>query len=159
MKNTIEFLKTREDGIATYEDVRSHLGLDNSVKKLFKTQEFQRFMKGDVRVPYRTVYPDAEETEWKRKGTPQVRESCLAGSSVFFYINQYLKEKTVRVVKLTDITVEPDAVFKIGEEEEEEEGGKGDQEALERGATPPGVLDQSAWLLDRSVGKSTIMKM
>ena len=72
MKNTIEFLKTREDGIATYEDVRSHLGLDNSVKKLFKTQEFQRFMKGDVRVPYRTVYPDAEETEWKRKGTPQV---------------------------------------------------------------------------------------
>ena len=73
MKNTIEFLKTREDGIATYEDVRSHLGLDNSVKKLFKTQEFQRFMKGDVRVPYRTVYPEAEETEWKRKGTPQVR--------------------------------------------------------------------------------------
>ena len=72
MKNTIEFLKTREDGIATYEDVRSHLGLDNSVKKLFKTQEFQRFMKGDVRVPYRTVYPEAEETEWKRKGTPQV---------------------------------------------------------------------------------------
>ena len=63
MKNTIEFLKTREDGIATYEDVRSHLGLDNSVKKLFKTQEFQRFMKGDVRVPYRTVYPEAEETE------------------------------------------------------------------------------------------------
>ena len=81
MKNTIEFLKTREDGIATYEDVRSHLGLDNSVKKLFKTQEFQRFMKGDVRVPYRTVYPEAEETEWKRKGTPQVPycncESCL----------------------------------------------------------------------------------
>ena len=56
----------------------------------------------------------------------------------------------MRVVKLTDITVLPDAVFKIGEEEEEEEGGKGDQEALERGATPPGVLDQSGWLLDRS---------
>ena len=56
----------------------------------------------------------------------------------------------MRVVKLTDITVQPDAVFKIGEEEEEEEGGKGDQEALERGATPPGVLDQSGWLLDRS---------
>ena len=56
----------------------------------------------------------------------------------------------MRVVKLTDITVQPDAVFKIGEEEEEEEGGKGDQEALERGATPPGILDQSGWLLDRS---------
>ena len=57
----------------------------------------------------------------------------------------------MRVVKLTDITVQPDAVFKIGEEEEEEEGGKGDQEALERGGTPPGVLDQSGWLLDRFV--------
>ena len=76
VKNTIEFLKTREDGLATYEDVRSHLGLDNSVKKLFKTQEFQRFMKGDVRVPYRTVFPEAEESEWKRKGTPQVEISC-----------------------------------------------------------------------------------
>ena len=75
VKNTIEFLKTREDGLATYEDVRSHLGLDNSVKKLFKTQEFQRFMKGDVRVPYRTVFPEAEESEWKRKGTPQVEIS------------------------------------------------------------------------------------
>ena len=61
------------------------------------------------------------------------------------------QEKTVRVVKLTDITVQPDAVFKIGEEEEDEEGGKGDQEALERGATPPGVLDQSGWVLDRFV--------
>ena len=81
----------------------------------------------------------------------QLRDSCLEGSLVFHNINQYLKEKTVRVVKLTDITVEPDAVFKIGEEEEEEEGGKGDQEALEKGATPAGVLDQSAWLLDRSV--------
>ena len=88
MKNTIEFLKTREDGIATYEDVRSHLGLDNSVKKLFKTQEFQRFMKGDVRVPYRTVYPEAEETEWKRKGTPQVTSFiCLADSPVSRLVN------------------------------------------------------------------------
>ena len=77
VKNTIEFLKTREDGLATYEDVRSHLGLDNSVKKLFKTQEFQRFMEGDVRVPYRTVFPEAEESEWKRKGTPQVEIFCL----------------------------------------------------------------------------------
>ena len=62
------------------------------------------------------------------------------------------------MVKLTDITVQPDAVFKIGEEEEEEEGGKGDQEALERGATPPGVLDQSGWLLDRFI-LNTLTKM
>ena len=42
-------------------------------------------------------------------------------------------------------------MFKIGEEEEDEEGGKGDQEALERGATPPGVLDQSGWVIDRTM--------
>ena len=92
VKNTIEFLKTREDGLATYEDVRSHLGLDNSVKKLFKTQEFQRFMKGDVRVPYRTVFPEAEESEWKRKGTPQVE-------ILNFSSNSYSQQSNIFVLR------------------------------------------------------------
>ena len=53
VRNAIEFLKTKEGNMATYEEVRSYLNLGNSVKKLFKTQEFQRYMKGDVRVLYR----------------------------------------------------------------------------------------------------------
>ena len=73
--------------------VRSHLSLGNSVKKLFKTQDFQKFMKGDVRVPYRDLHPSAPESEWKRKGTNQ--------------------EKSVRVVKLLDVNVEADSVFHV----------------------------------------------
>merc|ERR1719233_1340380 len=128
VRNAIQFLKTQEDGIASYEDVRNHLNLGNSVKKLFKTHEFQKFMKGDVRVPYRCLYPTAEESEWKRKGTNQ--------------------EKSVRVVKLLDLDVDPDSVFG---DEEGETLNKTEQESLERGDTPAGVLDQSGWLLDRTM--------
>ena len=85
-------------------------------------------MKGDVRVPYRSLYPDAEESEWKRKGTNQ--------------------EKSVRVVKLLDLDAEPDSVFG---DEEDETLNKTELESLESGATPPGVLDQSGWLLDRTM--------
>lgn len=129
VRNAIEFLKSQEEGIASYDDVRNHLKLGNSVKKLFKTHEFQRFMKGDVRVPYRTLFPDAEENEWKRKGSHQ--------------------EKSVRVVKLLDMNAEPDAVF--GGDEEDYIANKSERESVERGATPAGVLDQSGWLLDRTM--------
>ena len=71
VRNAILFLKSKENGIATYDEVRNHLNLGNSVKKLFKTQDFQKFMKGDVRVPYRELYPAAPESEWKRKGQNQ----------------------------------------------------------------------------------------
>ena len=128
VRNAIEFLKTQEDGIASYEDVRNHLSLGNSVKKLFKTHEFQKFMKGDVRVPYRCLYPTADESEWKRKGTNQ--------------------EKSVRVVKLLDLDVDPESVFG---DEDGETLNKTEQESLEKGETPAGVLDQSGWLLDRTM--------
>ena len=125
VRNAIIFLKTRENGIATYDDVRNHLNLGNSVKKLFKTHDFQRFMKGDVRVPFRDLYPDAPESEWKRKGTNH--------------------EKSVRVVKLLDLSVNPDNVFR-----DDEESGKGQEEA-DSSRSVAGILDQSEWLSDRSM--------
>ena len=70
--------------------VRNHLNLGNSVKKLFKTQDFQKFMKGDVRVPYRDLYPDAPESEWKRKGTNQEKSGKLkVVGNDFFTINLF----------------------------------------------------------------------
>ena len=125
VRNAIVFLKSKEKGVATYDEVRNHLNLGNSVKKLFKTQDFQRFMKGDVRIPFREMYPDASEAEWKRKGTNQ--------------------EKSIRVVKLLDLNIEPDAVFKDDEEnvKNQEDSGDSNQNT--------GILDQSGWLLDRSM--------
>ena len=125
VRNAITFLKTRENGIATYDDVRNHLNLGNSVKKLFKTHDFQRFMKGDVRVPFRDLYPDAPESEWRRKGTNQ--------------------EKSVRVVKLLDLSVNPDNVFR------DDEDNSKSQEEGEGCRSTAGVLDQSEWLSDRSM--------
>ena len=125
VRNAIVFLKSKGKGVATYDEVRNHLSLGNSVKKLFKTQDFQRFMKGDVRIPFREMYPEATEHEWKRKGTNQ--------------------EKSIRVVKLLDLNIEPDAVFKDDDENAKnpEDSGDTNQNA--------GILDQSGWLLDRSM--------
>ena len=125
VRNAILFLKSKEKGVATYDEVRNHLNLGNSVKKLFKTQDFQRFMKGDVRIPFREMYPDASEAEWKRKGTNQ--------------------EKSIRVVKLLDLNIEPDAVFKDDEENAKNQEDSGDSNQN------TGILDQSGWLLDRSM--------
>jgi hypothetical protein len=44
----IEILKTRENCLAEYEEIRKELGLSNSLKKLFKTFDFQRYVKTDV---------------------------------------------------------------------------------------------------------------
>ena len=82
-------------------------------------------MKGDVRIPFREMYPDASEAEWKRKGTNQ--------------------EKSIRVVKLLDLNIEPDAVFKDDEENAKNQEDSGDSNQN------TGILDQSGWLLDRSM--------
>jgi len=145
VRKTIEFLKTTPRGMATYEDVKNHLNLGNAAKKLFKTHEFQRYMKGDVRVLHRDLYPDALEDDWQRKGNNQ--------------------EKTHRVVQLINPNVEPDDVFETGEEDpiegKVEIEGPDDLEPSSRPASPqaeqttsgpgPGLLDQSLWVLDRTM--------
>ena len=127
VRNAILYLKEQENGIASYDEVRAHLNLGNSVKKLFKTTDFQRFMKGDVRLPYREMFPDAPESEWKRKGSSE--------------------EKSIRVVKLLNLHVEADSVFKDDDETNKSQ----DDYAESQSGSTPGVLDQSGWLLDRSM--------
>lgn len=47
-EKVIEILKTRENCIAEYEEIRKELGLSSSLKKLFKTFDFQRYVKTDL---------------------------------------------------------------------------------------------------------------
>lgn len=47
-EKVIEILKTRVNCIAEYEEIRKELGLSNSLKKLFKTFDFQRYVKTDL---------------------------------------------------------------------------------------------------------------
>ncbi len=63
----IKLLLERPGHRASYDDVKEQLDIGGAAKKLFKTLIFQRFVKGDVRVPYRTLYPTAPESVWKRK--------------------------------------------------------------------------------------------
>ena len=69
VRGIIEYLSAQPGNMATYEDIRAHMGLSKETKKLFKMQEMVRFVKGDVRVPYRAMYPQATEAQWRRKGT------------------------------------------------------------------------------------------
>ncbi|XP_046623037.1 general transcription factor 3C polypeptide 1 isoform X1 [Neodiprion virginianus] len=82
-EKVIEILKSKENCVAEYDEIKKELQIENSIKKLFRTNFFLKVVKTDLRVPYRTVYPKAEKKEWQQKNNPT-------------------KEKTVRVVQLQD---------------------------------------------------------
>ncbi|XP_063221021.1 general transcription factor 3C polypeptide 1 isoform X2 [Bacillus rossius redtenbacheri] len=85
-EKVVTFLKSQPQQLAEYSQVRELLGFTNSfrnpLKRLLKTFDFQRYVKADMVVPYRQLYPDASVSEWKHKGSD--------------------KEKNVRVLKLLD---------------------------------------------------------
>lgn len=81
-EKVVEILKSRPNYIAEYDEIRQELRLANSLKKLFKTFDFQRYVKTDMRIPYRALHPDAKPSEWKLKASD--------------------KEKSIRVIQLID---------------------------------------------------------
>lgn len=64
----VEYLKTRPNGRALYDELKNVVNPIN-IKKLLKLNEFQLFVRTQVKVPYREIYPDAPATEWKVKNT------------------------------------------------------------------------------------------
>ncbi|XP_012253071.2 general transcription factor 3C polypeptide 1 isoform X2 [Athalia rosae] len=82
-EQVIEILKSKRNCVAEYDEIKKELQIENSIKKLFKTAFFQKVCKTDLRVPYRTIYPKAEDKEWQQK-------------------NNNTKEKSIRVVQLLD---------------------------------------------------------
>nr|CAD7425047.1 unnamed protein product [Timema monikensis] len=103
-ERVIQILKERPNYIAEYEEIRQELGLAHSLKKLFKTFDFQRYVKTDIRLPYRTLYPNAKIEEWKHKGSD--------------------KEKHIRVIQLINPNMDVKEIwsrFEEGYDNEEEE--------------------------------------
>nr|CAD7571813.1 unnamed protein product [Timema californicum] len=103
-ERVIQILKERPNYIAEYEEIRQELGLAHSLKKLFKTFDFQRYVKTDIRLPYRTLYPNAKIEEWKHKGSD--------------------KEKHIRVIQLINPDMDVKEIwsrFEEGYDNEEEE--------------------------------------
>ncbi|GFG28372.1 hypothetical protein Cfor_01748 [Coptotermes formosanus] len=118
-EKVIEILKTRENCLAEYEEIRKELGLSSSLKKLFKTFDFQRYVKTDLWLPYRQMYPLASVSEWKHKGSD--------------------REKKIRAIQLINPDMDVREIWIKDDDIEDDDD------------TPPGLLDTSELLLDRSI--------
>ncbi|KAK0177379.1 hypothetical protein PV328_001440 [Microctonus aethiopoides] len=83
----IEVLKTRDSHLADYIEIKKILGLESSIKHLFKTPFFQRVVATDIYVPYRSLYPNAKLPEYQPK-------------------NGSVREKKIRVIQLIDPSID-----------------------------------------------------
>lgn len=100
-ERVLEILRSKKNGVAEYDEIKKKLGIENSIKKLFKTSFFQKIVKTDICVPYRTLYPNAEPSEWRQKQDP-------------------LKEKKIRVVQVLYPDVEIADLWNKEEKDDEE---------------------------------------
>lgn len=44
----VEILREKPNYMAEYDEIKKRIGLESSTKKLFKTSEFQKFVRTDV---------------------------------------------------------------------------------------------------------------
>ncbi|XP_054016236.1 general transcription factor 3C polypeptide 1 isoform X1 [Hylaeus anthracinus] len=98
----IKILKSKPNYIAEYDEIKRKLQLENAIRKLFKTSFFQKVVKTDIMVPYRTLYPNAKPIEWQRKYTPA-------------------KEKKIKVVQLLHPTIDVMEAWTKDDIQEEDE--------------------------------------
>ncbi|CAL7934994.1 unnamed protein product [Xylocopa violacea] len=99
-EEVIKILKSKPNCVAEYDEIKRKLQIENSIKKLFRTSFFQKVVKTDIRVPYRTLYPNATPAEWQKKNDPS-------------------KEKNIKVVQLLSPNI--DIIEALNKEEIQEE--------------------------------------
>ncbi|XP_076473341.1 general transcription factor 3C polypeptide 1 isoform X2 [Bombus vancouverensis nearcticus] len=80
-EEVIKILKSKPNYVAEYDEIKRELQIEKALSKLFKTSFFQKVVKTDIRIPYRTLYPKASPEEWQQK-------------------NDSTKEKKIKVVQL-----------------------------------------------------------
>ncbi|XP_076652647.1 general transcription factor 3C polypeptide 1 [Halictus rubicundus] len=100
-EEVIKILQSKPNCVAEYDEIKRKLRIENAIKKLFKTTFFQKIVKTDIIVPYRTLYPNAEPTEWQQK-------------------NKSEKEKRIKVVQLLLPTIDVTEAWKDDVQEEDE---------------------------------------
>ncbi|XP_074101473.1 general transcription factor 3C polypeptide 1 [Cotesia typhae] len=88
----IEMLKSRENYLMDYREIKKELQIEHSIKRLFKTSFFQKVARADLKVRYRELYPNAPDSEWQRKGCPS-------------------KEKIIQAVQLLDPKVDANTLW------------------------------------------------
>uniref|UniRef100_A0A182VZZ0 Uncharacterized protein n=1 Tax=Anopheles minimus TaxID=112268 RepID=A0A182VZZ0_9DIPT len=92
-------LKKRDHFMADYEEIKLMVLNKSDAGKLFRSPEFQRYIKTDESVPFRTLYPDAPQSS---------------------YMTKRGEEKMIRVMRLVDPTAD---VYDLWSREAAEEGG------------------------------------
>lgn len=101
-EQVLDILRSKENGVAEYDEIKKKLGIENSIKKLFRTAFFQKIVKTDICVPYRTLYPNAEPNEWRQKQDPS-------------------KEKKIRVVQVLYPDVDVADLWNKDEKDDDED--------------------------------------
>ncbi|XP_014204050.1 general transcription factor 3C polypeptide 1 isoform X2 [Copidosoma floridanum] len=97
----IDYLKSRENYAAEYSEVKAELNLDYSIKKFFKIHLLQKLFKTDVKVPYRSYYPNCLEKDWQTKSKTG-------------------KERIVKLVTLANPNIDVNDLWRSEEIKEEE---------------------------------------
>ncbi|KAG5343225.1 TF3C1 factor, partial [Acromyrmex heyeri] len=101
-EQVVDILRSKHNGVADYDEIKKKLGIGNSIKKLFRIAVFQKIVKTDIRVPYRTLYPKAEPSEWRQKQDPS-------------------KEKKIKVVQVLYPDVDVADIWNKEEKEDDED--------------------------------------
>jgi len=101
-EQVVDILRSKDNGVADYDEIKKKLGIGNSIKKLFRIAVFQKIVKTDIRVPYRTLYPKAEPSEWRQKQDPS-------------------KEKKIKVVQVLYPDVDVADIWNKEEKEDDED--------------------------------------
>uniref|UniRef100_A0A182SUT6 B-block_TFIIIC domain-containing protein n=1 Tax=Anopheles maculatus TaxID=74869 RepID=A0A182SUT6_9DIPT len=99
VERVVNELKRREHFMADYEEIKLMVLNKPDAGKLFRSPEFQRYIKMDEAVPFRTLYPDAPQSSWQTKRGV---------------------EKMIRVMRLIDPKAD---VYDVWNREAAEEGG------------------------------------
>nr|CAD7262279.1 unnamed protein product [Timema shepardi] len=134
-ERVIQILKERPNYIAEYEEIRQELGLAHSLKKLFKTFDFQRYVKTDiVGLPASVAYLANARvvlSSTAEDGEIEVRISRLPYRTLYpnAKIEEWKhkgsdKEKHIRVIQLINPDMDVKEIwsrFEEGYDNEEEE--------------------------------------
>ncbi|XP_039298172.1 general transcription factor 3C polypeptide 1-like isoform X2 [Nilaparvata lugens] len=66
-ENIVEFLYSQPNYVCEVTKLKESLGITCCLRKLTKIPEFQKYVRSDSKALYRSVYPDAEEKDWKQQ--------------------------------------------------------------------------------------------
>ena len=93
IKRIVEILKDAEPShMLDYPTLKARLNTSIMLKKIFATNELKRYVKYDGKVPFRTLFPDALEKDWKLRNGDN--------------------ERQIKVIQLLDPNVDPEDLFR-----------------------------------------------